>query len=398
MGEPWATLDLSDAEAWQDLHPLYAAARERHPLARSAGGDGWVVLRYAEVESVLRDPRIDSQGVEMLEAQDIRTGPFHHFLQRMLFTINGPTHKRLRELVGRAFTPRTAARMRPRIREISHELIDAVEGRGEMDVVEDFAHHLPVRVISEMIGVPESDYPRFARWTSDVGLGFSPLITPEIRKKVDEAVAGLYDYVSRLVEERRPRPGDDLVSALIQAEEQGDRLSHDELLAMVVNLLFGGHDTTKSLLGIGAFTLLSHPRQSERLRREPGLAAPAVEEVLRFEPVVPSLIRKAREPLELAGVRIEAGTQLLPSLLSANRDPRQFAEADRFDIGRSENRHFGFGFGLHFCLGASLARAEAGEALPILLERLPRLELATPRPRWLPYMGIRRFESLPVRF
>jgi cytochrome P450 len=398
MSEPWATLDLTGPEAWQDLHPLYAAARERHALARSAGGDGWVVLRYAEVESVLRDPRIDSQGVELLEAQGIRGGPFHHFLQRMLFTINGPTHARLRELVGRAFTPRTAARMRPRIREISHELIDGVEGRGEMDVVEDFAHHLPVRVISEMIGVPESDYPRFVRWTSDVGLGFSPLITPEIRKKVDEAVAGLYDYVSGLVEERRPRPGDDLVSALIQAEEQGDRLSHEELLAMVVNLLFGGHDTTKSLLGIGAFTLLSHPGQAERLRREPGLAAPAVEEILRFEPVVTGLIRKAREPLDLAGVRIEAGAQLLPSLLSANRDPRQFADPDRFDIGRAENRHFAFGFGLHFCLGASLARAEAGEALPILLERLPRLELATPRPRWTPFMGIRRFESLPVRF
>jgi cytochrome P450 len=388
---------LSGPEAWQDLPSLIGAARERHPLARSGEGGGWVVLRYADVESVLRDPRIESQGAEILESQGIVDGPFHRFFKLMLFTTNGPAHTRLRGLVGRAFTPRTAAHMRPRIREITHELVDSLEGRGSMDVVEDFAHHLPVRVVSEMIGVPESDYPRFARWTSDVGLGFSPFITPQVRKTVDEAVAGLYDYVAALIEDRRAGPGDDLLSALIQAEEQGDRLSQEELLAMVVNLLFGGHDTTKSLLSIGAHCLLSYPQEAERLRREPELASPAVEEILRFEPVVLALARVVREPMELAGISLEPGEAVIPSLIGANRDPRHFPEPDRFDITRSENRHFGFGFGQHFCIGASLARAEAEEALPILFQRLPRLE-PVGSARWTPYTAIRRFEALPVSF
>ena len=205
----WATLDLTSPETWQDLHPTFARARERHALARGCSGEGWTVLRYAELDALLRDPRIESQGPEMFAAQGLEDGPFRRFLGRMLFTQNGPDHARLRALVGRAFTPSTAARMRPRVREIAHELIDRIQGLGQMDVVRDFAHQLPVRVISAMIGVPEGDYTRFARWTSDLGLGFSLLLSPDRLRTVDTAVEQLHGYVSELVEERRHRPGSD---------------------------------------------------------------------------------------------------------------------------------------------------------------------------------------------
>ncbi|MBW2234998.1 MAG: cytochrome P450 [Deltaproteobacteria bacterium] len=393
----WATLDLTSPGAWQNLHPVLAQARERHPLARDSSGEGWSVLRYAELDGLLRDPRVESQGPEMLARQGLDGGPFHEFVGRMLFTQNGPDHARLRALVGRAFTPSTAARMRPRVREIAHELIDRVQGLGAMDVVRDFAHHLPVRVISEMIGVPEGDYTRFAQWTSDLGLGFSLVLTPDRRRTVDAAVEQLHAYVSDLVEERRRRPGSDLVSALIQAEEAGDRLSHEELIAMVMNLLFGGHDTTKSLLQIATYTLLSHPQELERVRRDSALLPSAVEEVLRYEPVVTGVIRVVCEPFEMAGVKLDLGEPLVLSLISANRDPRRFPQPDRFDVGRRDNRHFGFGFGLHFCVGAALARVEGQEALGVLVERLPGLCLAE-RPRWVPFTAIRRLESLRVTF
>jgi len=393
----WASLDFADPELWQDLHTPLGRAREQHPLARSALREGWTVLRYAELEALLRDERVGSRGAEMFDEAGLTTGPFRRFVGQMLFTQNGTTHARLRGLVGRAFTPRTASRMRPRIREITHELVDGVEGRGHMEFVEDVAHHLPVRIISEMIGVPAGDYPRFARWTSDLGLGFTSLFDPELVRRVDGAVAGLNAYVSELVEERRRLPGDDLVSELIAAEEAGDRLDHDELVAMIVNLLFGGHDTTKSLLQIAIYTLMSHPDQLARLRAEPGLVPSAVEEVLRYEPVVTGVVRVVREPLEIAGVRMAPGETLFCSIPAANRDPRRFPDPDRFDPARADDRHFGFGFGLHFCLGAALARAEVQEALPVLWERLPRLALAE-QPRWRPYTAIRRLESLRLSF
>jgi cytochrome P450 len=391
-------VDLSRAEVWQDLHALVGPARERFPLARSALGDGWTVLRYADVESVLRDPRFDSVGTEMIESQGIVDGPLHRWWQRILFGTNPPTHTRLRALLARAFTPRSVDDFRPRVREIAHELIDKVEDAGRMDVVEDFAHHLPVRVISEMFAVPTRDYEQFARWTSDLGLAFSAYITPEVREITEAAVRNLYDYVAGLIDERRAHPGDDLVSALIVAEEEGDRLSHEELLAMVVNLLFAGHDTTKSLLSIAVKTLLEHPAELKRLRANPRLGASAVDEVLRYESPVLGLLRVAREPAQVAGVEIEPGTQIFISLLAANRDPRQFAEPDRFDIQRSENRHFAFGFGLHYCIGAPLARAEAEEALPVLFSRCPKLALSGDAPRWVPYAAIRRLETLTVTY
>ncbi len=393
----WATLDLTSPEAWQDLHSVLAQARERHALARDGNGEGWSVLRYAELDALLRDPRLASQRPEMFARQGLDGGPFHDFVGRMLFTQNGFDHARLRALVGRAFTPSTAARMRPRVREIAHELIDRVQGLGSMDLVRDFAHHLPVRVISEMIGVPEGDYTRFAQWTSDLGLGFSLVLTPDRRRTVDAAVEQLRSYVSELVDQRRHAPGRDLVSALIQAEEAGDRLSHQELIAMVMNLLFGGHDTSKSLLQIAAYTLLRHRQELERVRRDAALLPSAVEEVLRYEPVLTGVVRVVHEPFELAGVKLALGESLFLSLISANRDPRRFPQADRFDVGRRDNRHFGFGFGLHSCVGAALARVEGQEALGVLIERLPGLRLAE-RPRWVPFTAIRRLESLRVTF
>lgn len=396
--EPSGPIDLARPEIWQDLHTPFGRARESAPVLRHPQTGGVIVLRYAEVEAVLRDPRFASVGPELIEEQGIREGPLHRWWQRILFGTNPPIHTRLRALVGRAFTPRSVERMRPRVRQIAHELIDRVEARNEMEVVADFAHHLPVRIIAEMLAVPEGDYERFAGWTSDLGLAFSAHITPEVRELTERAVSSLYAYVAELIEARREEPGPDLVSALIAAEEEGDRLSHEELLAMVVNLLFAGHDTTKSLISIGVKTLLEHPDELKRLRVDPGLAVTGVDELLRFESPVLALARRALEPIELAGEKLDAGEFVTVSLIAANRDPRHFEDPERFDIGRTENRHFGFGFGLHYCLGAPLARAEAEEALPVLLERCPKLALSGGPPRWVPYAAIRRLEALPVSF
>jgi cytochrome P450 len=220
----------------------------------------------------------------------------------------------------------------------------------------------------------------------------------EIRTRVEAALLALYAYTEELLALRRARPGADLLSALIAAEEAGDRLAPHELRALTVNLLLAGHDTTRSLISIGAWLVLSQPGALARLRARPSLIASAVEEMLRFEPVAEGVARQTCERLEIGGVVLEPGERLFLSLLSANRDPAAFAQPDRFDVERADNRHLSFGRGLHFCLGAALARAEAQEAFAVLLERLQDLEPCISRPRWQPFTANRRIEALPVRF
>lgn len=398
MSEMPTPVDLIDPEVWQDLHTPLGGLRERTALSLDPQGAGWMVLRYAEVESVLRDPRIASLGVELLEAQGIDEGPLHRWWQRIPIGVNPPIHTRLRSLVGRAFTPRRAERARPLTRAVANELLDRVESKGEMEVVADFAHHLPIRIVSKMLAIPDGDYERFAHWTGDLGLAFSPFITPEVRAITEDAVSGLYLYVAELVERRRADPGPDLLSALIAAEQQGDRLSHEELLAMVVSLLFAGHDTTMSLLSLGVKTFLEHPKALERVRRRPALMRPAIDEILRFESPIFALAREVREPMRLGSVELAPGDRLILNLLAANRDPRQFADPDRFDPEREDNRHLSFGLGQHYCLGSALARAEVEEALNVLFARCPDLRIVGGPPRWVPYTVIRRLETLHVAF
>jgi cytochrome P450 len=392
-----ADVDYRSPAFWQDPHPVLRAARERHPLARASIGY-WLVLRHADVERLLQSPALRVPGSGILRAQGITEGPLAEWWPLILFNTNPPVHTRLRALLSRAFTPRRMEALRPRIREMAHAQIDRHCESGQLDWVADVAHELPVMAICELLDVPAEDWPRFIDASTDLALAFSLDMPPERLERVERALVALYTYVDGLLERRRARPGPDLLSALIAAEEAGDRLSTDELRALSVNLLLAGHDTTRSLLSIGAWLLAADPRALSHLRERPEGLPAAVEEILRFEPVAEGVAREAVETLELGGVRIEPGEPLFLSLLAANRDPAAFPDPDRFDPARAGERHLSFGRGLHFCLGAALARAEAQETLGVLLERLEDLEPEIERPVWQPFTANRRIEALPLRF
>ena len=389
-------VDLRDPDFWSDIHAPLRAARAKFPVAVMPSGE-LLVLGYDEVMFVLRDPRFRS--TDLLARSGVRSGRLHEWWSTVMFSTDPPEHTRLRRLVSRAFTPRAVDDMRPLIEDLADQLLDGVVERGEMDVLHDFAHHLPVKVIGSMLGVPDRDYPTFASWTTTLGRAFSPVIDDALRLQLEQAITGLDDYVGRLIGERRRRPGTDLLSQLIAAEEDGDRLSVDELVAMVENLLFAGHDTTRGLLSIALPLLCAHPEQLERVRSDHHAMPAAVEEILRYEPPVMGGAREAAEPVEIApGIVVGEGQRVSISVAAANRDPRAFHDPDRFDIDRDDTtRLASFGQGIHYCLGAALARAEAEVALRRLLDRCGEIELTSP-PQWVPFAPIRHYRSVPIRF
>jgi cytochrome P450 PksS len=309
-----------------------------------------------------------------------------------------PDHTRLRALVQRAFSPRTMEGLRPRIQTIADGLIDAVVDRRRMELVADFAFPLPTAVIAELLGIPFEDRDRFRRWTKIL---LAPTKDREFLERAQPMVEEFAAYLRALVEARRKAPRDDLISGLLFAEEQQHKLSPTEVWSMVFLLLVAGHETTVHLIASGMFLLLSHPEERRRLNEDPGLVGSAVEEVLRCEgPAELSMIRWPLEDIELFGAHVPAGEGIAAGLLAANRDPEHFPDPDRFDVGRSPNRHIAFGGGIHFCLGAMLARIEAAIAFSTLLRRLPRIELAvSPRDiAWSEWPLIRGPATVPVVF
>jgi cytochrome P450 len=288
--------------------------------------------------------------------------------------------------------------MREHIQGIVDRLLDRVQGAQHMDVIDDLAYRLPVTVISEMLGVPEGDHEAMRGWSSDIARSLDAFGLPSDQEIVERgrvARRAVGDYFRRLVPERRGRPGDDLLSQLIAAEEQGDRLTEGELLATCVLLYIAGHETTVNLIGNGLLALLRHPDQMRRLRDDPGLITGAVEELLRYDSPVQRTARLTHEDVELGGKRIDKGTMVVACIGAANRDPAQFTEPDRLDVGRRDVRHLSFGFGIHFCLGAPLARVEGQIALGAMLRRLPPLSLAA-EPTWRESSILRGLKSLPV--
>jgi cytochrome P450 len=282
------------------------------------------------------------------------------------------------------------------VRELARELVGERLAAGEIDLVADVAHLLPIRLMCEILGVESEAHPDFARWSTDLGRALTQVLTPEARRAGEEAATGLGAAIAELIAARRARPRDDLFSALLSASAQGpERFADEDLVTLVVNLLFGGHDTSRSMLSIGMALLLQHPEQLARLRRDPSLAVCAGEEILRFEPPIAVLAREPVEDIELEGVVLPKGEMVLLSILSANRDARVFSEPDRFDVGRDAPRSFSFGWGPHHCLGAALARAEIQEAIPALLRDFD-FELVE-APQWVPFVAIRRLDSVRVR-
>lgn len=403
------TLDeeLADPRIVDDPYRVYARLRAESPVHWCEPWRQWVVTRYDDVQAITRDPaRFSSVGWEAsylgkLEP-DVRArlGDLErHYSTQVLSNTDPPAHNRLRRLVVRSFAPRVLQALRPGIEALVERLLDGLDRRGMVDLVEEFAYPLPAIVIAQLLGAPEEDRERFMQWSADlVSFVGSGLPLPDRAERADASLRELRACLEPLLEEARERPREDLISLLAAPPEKGEPLTQDELVSTCVTLLFAGHETTANLLGNGLLALLLNPDELERLRRDPGLAAAATEELLRYDSPVQRLRRRAREDVELRGRRIRAGDLVMAFNGAGNRDPERFPEPDRLDLGRGDAGHLAFGHGIHFCAGAALTRLEAPIALNRLLRRFPRLRLARDaRIRFKPNITFRGLESLPVK-
>ena len=387
-----------------DPFPVLTRLREEEPLHWSRSLRGWVVTRYADCQFVTLDKRFSAD----------RMRPFFEHLppdrraqvKELEWSVglwavfqDPPEHTRLRRLLNRGFTSRAIERVRPRIVDIVDELLDGIIDRGEMDVIRDFAYPLPASVVMEMLGVPRSELDNFKTWSDDLALFVGgALITPEKYDRAEAATVAMSECFRGIIAERRAAPRDDMISELIAAEEAGSMLSEEELIATCILLLFAGHETTANLIGNGLYYLMRFPEQQARLRADPSLAATAVEEFLRYDGPSGALVRVAHADVPLHGATIRKGDRVFAMLNAANRDPRAFDDPDRFDIGRPVKRNVTFGHGIHFCLGAPLARLEGQIAIPRVLERLTDLTIASDALVWSDSMILRGLTSLPIRF
>ena len=377
-------------------YPKYRQLREKDPVHRSPMLGGWVLTRYDDIDSVLRDWKHFTSSDDSRRRRNQEDHPFGNDPPSMLFT-DPPDHTRLRSLVSKAFTPRSIDAIGPRVREIVDELLDEIDEAGEVDMIDALAFPLPMIVIAEMLGVPAEDRDQFRAWSAPVARTLEPTITRDELHAATAAAKELQAYFERLIAVRRDTPGEDLMSLLIATEEEGDSLSQAELLVTLRLLLVAGNETTTNLIANGLLALLDHPEQIARLREQPELIDSAVDELLRFDSPVQTDGRTAIEDIEIDGHTIRAGEQVLLLLGAANRDPDHFADPEQLDIGREDRSHIAFGRGLHHCLGAPLARLEAAAALEALLARFSRIDLAGDRPRFKDHIVLRGMESLPVR-
>jgi pimeloyl-[acyl-carrier protein] synthase len=393
-----------DPEFIANPYPVYHQLRTMAPVWKSPFG-AWVLTRYDDVFHVLRDPRFGRRGFEpMLRAVFAGADsvePEQGYVTSMLFR-DPPDHTRLRALVQKAFTPRVVEALRPRIQAIVDDLLARVRDARAMDVIADLAYPLPVIVICEMLGVPTEDRDTFREWSLAIARALDAIGVPgdpEIAERGRAARKKLTAYFrDGLIPERRKHPREDLLSALIAVEEQGDRLTTGELLA-TCNLLFvAGHETTVNLIGNGLLALLRHADEFRTLREDPSLIESAIEELLRYDGPVQRTGRIPNADVEIGGQTIPKGDLVMALLGAANRDPAHFPDPDRLDFRRADNRHLAFGWGIHFCLGAPLARLEGQIAIGTVAARLPKLALATDAPRWRPATTLRGLEALPVTF
>jgi len=407
-------LEDAMAELWDPLAPgfatdpytRYARLRREDPVheLEMATLRCFIVTRYDDVVAVLRDPAYSAAKFPERMIADAMAGPDQSFaalaraVSGMMLIKDPPDHTRLRALVSKAFTPRVVEGLRQRVEAIVDELLDRAATAGGMDAIREFAAPLPVIVIAELLGVPAADREKFKRWSDEM----VPFIDGTLREAgLVEAARGaqaLEAYFREFIAARRKDPRGDLMSGLIAAHERDDALSEIELVSTAILLLGAGHETTTNLIGNGLLALLRDPGERALLRREPGLAKNAVEELLRYDSPVQLTSRLPRQDVTLRGRRIPAGIEVNVVLGAANRDPLQFPEADRLDLARVDNRHVAFGHGPHFCLGAPLARLEAQVAFSRLVERFPSLSAAGEEASWRPGLVLRGLRALPVRF
>lgn len=385
LSDPLISLDK---EFVDNPYPLYKRFREEAPVFWSKKGDYWIVSRYADANDILRDLSYE-KGPPKWKTMD----PLIKFLPQLfpnlkqqfefrgkgMLNQNPPDHTRLRGLVNKAFTPTMINRLRSHIEDIANNLVDNALAKktGEMDLVAEYAYLLPITVISEMLGIPEGDREQFKGWSQSLTEALEPTFSLPKLQKAGKANREIINYLTPLIEERRKNPKEDLISALVSAEEQGDKLSYEELLANVILLLVAGHETTVNLIGNGTLALLRNQDQLSLLRSKPELINTAVEEFLRYESPVQLVRRQCGQDLELGGQTMKDGQSMYLLIGSANHDPDQFKDPEKLDITRTPNKHLAFGAGIHHCLGFSLAQTEGQIAINTLINRLPSLELNT---------------------
>jgi len=402
--------DLNSAEFLRDPYPVYDQLRTHDPIFWSAENEYWMITRYADLISHIQDNRLSSNRIGAhadrmpREAKEYFRPPFSAVSSWMLM-IDPPDHTRLRGLVSKAFTPAVVENMRGLVRKLVDDKVATVKQQGRMDIMKDLANPLPAIVIAEMLGVSGADQQQFKAWSDDIAMGLGGIDSARSKEELfamydlaQKSFLSLAGYFREKVSELRLKPRENLLSALIQAEERGDRLTEHELFANCVLLMIAGHETTTNLIGNGVLALLRNPEQKETLTLNPELIVSAVEELLRYDSPVQKMARLALQDFEIAGKQIKQGQLVCFSFAAGNRDPEQFSAPAQLDIARRPNRHLAFGHGLHYCVGAALARLEGQIAVNRILSSLPGIKLETEDLEWNRNLTLRGLKSLPVVF
>ncbi len=388
----------------QNPYPVYHQMRNEAPVYWSDAWGCWMLTRYEDITWTLQDYQTFTSLGRLTATMDLpeplweRVEPLVRHYSQGLINVDPPDHTRMRKLVHLAFTPRAIRKMQTYIQDIVDRLIDERIEHGDMDVIWDFSYPLPVTVIAEMMGIPVEDHPKFKTWSREiVGFMATPKPSPEILFKSQDALLAMQQYFRDIYAKRRHQPEDDLITALVRAELEGDKLTEEEMVSSCVTILIGGHETTTYLIANGVYALLRHPDQLRLLRDNPDLTGSATEEFLRFEGPFQRNRRIATRDVQIGDMIIKEGQLVMQFLGAANRDPAQFADPDALDITRSPNKHLAFGYGPHFCVGAPLGRLEASTAIGALLQRLKDIRLAHDGLEWNSAL-FRGLKSLPIQF
>jgi pimeloyl-[acyl-carrier protein] synthase len=401
--ESGVSFNLLSSAQRANPYPTYRQLQTKDPVHWSELAQAWFLSRYDDVMNVMRDPRFSVVGA--LERSNKRMGvkwdprsPFIRVSSRWMLMVDPPDHTRLRGLINKALTPRAVERMRQRITEVTSNLLDAVQDSGRMDVVHDLSGPMPVIVFANFFGLPPEDHQQLKLWANTIGMAIDPVFGPELLERIDQAVGEAIQYFEHAIEERRRDPHEDLLSALVAAEDAGDKLSQEELMSTCILLLVAGTETTTNLIGNSVYALLRNPGQMRRLREDPSLIETAVEEFLRYETPVQLTGRVAGEDVEMQGKQIRKGQPVGLLMGAANRDPAEYKNPEQLDLSRTPNRHSAFSLGPHYCVGAPLARLEAQIALTAILERMPKLQSRTSDYQWRETLNNRGLLKLPVVF
>jgi cytochrome P450 len=404
VGAPVKKVLFSD-EILQDPYPTYARLHEEGPLHYVDVGSKWAVwsiFSHAECSSVAKDPRLSAKRAKqmLLPLPLSRQSEFSELARMLslwLIFMDPPEHTRLRKLLNKGFSAAAVEGLRPQAEAIVDQMLKPLQHGSEVELMSEFANPMPVRIISELLGVPQALHGTFVNASRAIAVfRGNPNRTVEEARAAQDALIELTEFFRKTVAERRRNKGTDLISLLIDIEEEGEVLTEEELYAQCIALLFAGHETSRNLIGNGMYTLLQHPQETAELRERPEMIRSAVEELLRYESPVQFTARVLKEDVEVCGQQIRKGWTVLCMLGAANRDPKQFKEPNQLDLKRLNNQHLAFSAGLHFCIGAQLARLEGQIALLNLVQRFPEMKLTGPRPEWASTFGFRGLKSLPV--